>query len=440
MDIRLVVFDLDGTLIGAEEPFSSIKEKLRRRLIKLGIGDELIGNLTPMYETLLKISKRIEIPFEQLHGILVDLEKKRMEKSFLFEGVSEVLEFLRSRGIKLGVMTRSSKEATELALRRNGIIDYFDSVVTREDVPPEQLKPDPGQLLKITGRVGVPPTKTLVVGDHGYDVMAARAAGALSVLVTSQEYGRMSFSVPSDPHFRIERIRDLTELVRKIMNTCVVIPAYNEEKTIGAVIKDLLRYFRKDELVVVNDGSRDRTEEIVRELGIRVLTHPVNRGLGGALGTGLMYAVRRGADLILTFDADGQHIVEDALRVMAPVAEGRADFAVGSRLLGDTSQMPAIKKFGNRILDFITAIFARRIVSDTQSGLRCFSRECASKVEITCDRYAVSSEIVIEATKAGCRIAEVPIKAVYTEYAMKKGTNVKEGIRIALNLLIDMLR
>ncbi|NPA47279.1 MAG: HAD-IA family hydrolase [Thermococci archaeon] len=440
MDVRLVVFDLDGTLIGSKEPFSSIKRKLRDELIRRGIEEQALGELTPMYEGLLRLSEVTGVPFRELHGILVSLEKERMKESFIFDGVVELLEFLRSRGIKTAVMTRSSREAAELGLRKNGIAEYFDLLVAREDVSPGELKPEPGQLLKITESLGVPPSKTVVVGDHGYDVMAAKAAGSISILVTSQEYGRMSFDVSAEPDFRVEKIGDVGNLLRKLLNTCVVIPAYNEEKTIKAVINDLLRYFRKDELVVVNDGSRDGTERIVRQLGVRVLTHLVNRGLGGALGTGIKYAVRKGADLILTFDADGQHLVEDAIRVMAPVAEGRADFSVGSRLLGDTSQMPAVKRFGNKVLDFITAIFSRRLVSDTQSGLRCFSRDCASKIEITCDRYAVSSEIIIEVSKAGCRVAEVPIKAVYTDYAMRKGTNVKEGLRIALNLLIDVLR
>ena len=199
-------------------------------------------------------------------------------------------------------------------------------------------------------------------------------------------------------------------------------------------------YFRPKHVIVVNDGSSDKTEEIAKSKGVRVLTHLVNRGLGGALGTGIKYALLKGAELIITFDADGQHLVEDALKVMKPVAEGKADLAIGSRLKGDVSQMPFIKRFGNFALDAITAVFAGRYVSDSQSGLRCFNRKCASKVKITCDRYAVSSEIIIEANKKGCRIVEVPIRAVYTKYAMKKGTNVFEGVKIALNLLFDKLR
>ncbi len=440
MDIRLVIFDLDGTLVGAPKPFSEIKEELRKRLVDMGIRESLLGDLTPMYESLIRISKETGIDFERLHSIQVELETERMEESFLFDGVVEVLEYLRERGIKIGLVTRSSRKAALLALERNGIGEYFDAIVAREDVPPEELKPEPGQIEKILGELGVPPEKALVVGDHGYDIIAARKAGALNVLITSHDSGRMSFSVDARADFEVPTIKELKPLVERLLSTYVVVPAYNEEKTLGSVLEDLLRYFRREEIVVVNDGSRDKTREIAGSYGVHVLNHLVNRGLGGALGTGLAYSVRKGAELILTFDADGQHLISDALRVMKPVAEGRADFAVGSRLKGDVSQMPFVKRFGNFVLDTITAVFAKRYVSDSQSGLRCFNRRCASKIRITCDRYAVSSEIIIEAAKNNCRIVEVPIKAVYTEYSMRKGTNVLEGVKIALSLLFDKLR
>ena len=440
MDVQLVVFDLDGTLVGAGEPFSVLKEKLRERLVAMGVPAEALGDMSPMYETLLRVSSETGTPFEDLYMHMVELEVERMEGSYLFDGVLDVLEFLKGRRIKLAVMTRSSRKAALKALEMHGIKAYFDVITTRDDVPPGELKPNPGQLARILRRLNVEPTKTLVVGDHGYDVLPARKLGALSVMVTSHESGRMSFSIEAEPDFEVPTMGKLKNLLENLLSTYVVVPAYNEEKTIGSVLDDLLRYFRRTEIVVVNDGSRDRTKEVARSYGVHVLTHPINRGLGGALGTGLAYAVRKNARLIITFDADGQHLVSDALRVMRPVAEGKADFAVGSRLKGDTSEMPFVKKFGNFVLDSITAVFARKYVSDSQSGLRCFSGECASKIRITCDRYAVSSEIIIEAAKAGCRIVEVPIKAVYTEYSMKKGTNVLEGVKIALNLLFDKLR
>ena len=440
MDIRAVVFDLDGTLVGAEKPFSEVKRELRERLVSLGIPADEIGELTPMYEGLIELSQKTGRPFEELYSILVELEGERIKDSFLFDGAIELLDYLQGRGIKLALMTRSSRKATLIALESHSLSNYFDVILTRDDVPAEELKPNPGQLKRILETLNVPPEKILVVGDHGYDVIPARELGALSVLVTGHEHGRMSFQVKAEPHFEVVNLIHLKELVERLLSTYVVVPAYNEEKTIGSVLEDLLRYFKREEIVVVNDGSRDRTEEIARSYGVHVLNHLVNRGLGGALGTGFAYAVRKNARLVLTFDADGQHLIGDAIRVMKPVAEGRADFAVGSRLKGDTSEMPLIKKFGNFVLDAVTAVFAGKYVSDSQSGLRCLSGDCVRKIRITCDRYAVSSEIIIEASKAGCRIVEVPIKAVYTEYSMKKGTNVLEGVKIALNLLFDKLR
>ncbi|AFN04376.1 glycosyltransferase family 2 protein [Pyrococcus furiosus DSM 3638] len=233
---------------------------------------------------------------------------------------------------------------------------------------------------------------------------------------------------------------ELENILSNLLGTYVVVPAYNEEKTIGKVLDELLAIFPRERIIVVNDGSEDRTEEIAKSKGVRVLTHLINRGLGGALGTGIEYAIKKGAKIIVTFDADGQHLVEDALKVMKPVVEGKAELAIGSRLKGDTSQMPFVKKIGNIGLDVITAIFSGKYVSDTQSGLRAFSRSCAERIKITCDRYAVSSEIIVKAAKNKCRIVEVPIKAIYTEYSKKKGTNVLEGIKIAFNLFVEIFR
>ncbi|EHR79037.1 bifunctional phosphatase/dolichol-phosphate glucosyltransferase [Thermococcus litoralis DSM 5473] len=440
MDIQLVVFDLDGTLVGAPMDFAEVKERLRERLEKEGISKELIGDLTPMYETLLKISQITGMDFEYLHSFLVELEVERAKDSYLFEGSRELLELLKENGIKIALMTRSSRKATEYVLKKHDIEEFFDLVVTRDDVPPEDVKPNPGHLKTILEHFNVPPTKVVVVGDHGYDLLPAKELRCLSVLITSNESGRMSFKIEEDANFEVMNVKEAIELFKRLLKTYVVVPAYNEEKTIGNVLRDLLQYFRGEEIVVVNDGSRDRTRELAQEKGVVVLTHLVNRGLGGALGTGIRYALLKGAELILTFDADGQHLVDDALRVMKPVAEGKADFAVGSRLKGDVSEMPFVKRFGNFVLDFITAVFAKKYVSDSQSGLRCLNRECASKIKITCDRYAVSSEIIIEASKNGCRIVEVPIKAVYTEYSKKKGTNILEGVKIAFNLLLDRMR
>ncbi|WP_461866631.1 HAD hydrolase-like protein [Thermococcus sp.] len=440
MDIKLAIFDLDGTLIGAKMSFSEIKKRLKEKLLHEGIPESLIGDLTPMYESLYRISKETGKEFETLHEYLKELEIERMDSSYLFEGSEEVLKFLRENKIKIALLTRSCKAAAIKALEMHGILGYFDLIMARDDVSVEEVKPNKDQLRKVIETFKVPPTKTLMIGDHGYDILPANELGVLSVLITSNETGRMSFSIDAQANFEVPTMKELLSLLKRLLNVYVVVPAYNEELTLGKVLDNLLDYFKAEHIIVVNDGSKDKTRDIAFSKGVHVLTHLVNRGLGGALGTGIAFALKKKAKLILTFDADGQHLISDALRVIKPVAEGKADFAVGSRLKGDTSQMPFIKRFGNLVLDAVTAIFAGRYVSDSQSGLRCFNYECASKIRITCDRYAVSSEIIIEATRNKCRIVEVPIRAVYSEYSMKKGTNVLEGVKIALNLLFDKLR
>lgn len=440
MDIRLAIFDLDGTLIGAPKDFLRIKEELKEKLLDMGIPRERIGDLTPMYENLFRIAEETNREPEDLQKILEELEEERVEESFLFEGSRELLEFLKGEGIKIALMTRSCRRAAMKALDMHGISKYFDLILTRNDVAKDEVKPNEMHVKRVLEHFKVPATKAVVIGDHGYDIVPANRAGVLSLLITSHESGRMSFKIEGKPTFEVPTMKEALPLFRRILKTYVVVPAYNEERTLGEILSNLKRYFKPEHIVVVNDGSMDRTREIARKNGVRVLTHVVNRGLGGALGTGIAYALKKGAEMIITFDADGQHLVSDALRVMKPVAEGRADLAVGSRLKGDIEEMPFIKRFGNLILDGITAFFARKYVSDSQSGLRCFSRACASKIRITCDRYAVSSEIIIEAASKGCKIEEVPIKAVYTDYAARKGTNVLEGVKIALNLLLDKMR
>ncbi len=440
MDIRLAIFDLDGTLIGAPKDFHQIKEELKKRLLDMGIPKETIGDLTPMYENLFRIAEETNRKPEELQKILEDLEEERVDESFLFDGSREFLEFLKEEGIKIALMTRSCRRAATKALNMHGIKKYFDFILTRSDVAKDEVKPNEMHVKRVLEHFKIPPTKAIVIGDHGYDIVPAKRAGTLSLLITSHESGRMSFKIEEKPTFEVPTMKEALSLFRRLLKTYVVVPAYNEERTLGEVLSSLKLYFKPEHIVVVNDGSVDRTREIARKSGVHVLTHIVNRGLGGALGTGIIYALKKGAEIIITFDADGQHLVGDALRVMKPVAEGKADFAVGSRLKGDIKEMPFIKRFGNLILDGITAFFARMYVSDSQSGLRCFNRECASKIRITCDRYAVSSEIIIEVASRGCRIEEVPIKAVYTDYAAKKGTNVLEGVKIALNLLFDKMR
>lgn len=217
------------------------------------------------------------------------------------------------------------------------------------------------------------------------------------------------------------------------MKTVVVVPAWNEAQAIGEVLDGLLP--RVDAVVVVDDGSSDRTGEVALGRDARVVRHALNRGLGAALATGIRAALAEGADAILTFDADGQHRPEDVPAVLAPIKEGSADVVIGSRLLNPEG-MPLVRRIANRIGNAVTALLFGARVTDSQSGLRAFSRHAAERIEIRTDRMEVSSEIVAEVFRHKLRLAEVPIKSVYSRYSMSKGQGFIMGLKTLGRLIV----
>jgi len=225
---------------------------------------------------------------------------------------------------------------------------------------------------------------------------------------------------------------------QKLGKIAFVIPAYNEEVSIAHTLADVKRNFSGAPVFVVNDGSRDRTREIALKNGARVLSHVVNRGLGAALATGIQAAVERSdADIIITFDADLQHSGSDVRKLIEPIVKGKADAVIGSRFLRreDLELMPRTKIIGNYILTGITNFLSGTKITDSQSGLRAFTREAAEEILILSDKYAVSSEIIHELSGHGFRIMEVPIRAIYDERSATKGTNIKSGISIFFGML-----
>jgi len=220
------------------------------------------------------------------------------------------------------------------------------------------------------------------------------------------------------------------------MSLAVVVPAYNEEKTVGSVVRALLP--AADRVIVVDDGSTDGTAAAAREAGAELVSHFMNRGLGAALGTGIAAAVRSGADVVVTFDADGQHRVEDIPRLIEPIRSGSADAASGCRT-AERDRMPASRRVANWIGNALTYVLFGLWVRDSQSGLRAFSRRAAEQLEIKTDRMEVSSEIVKEIKRHAWRLAEIPIVPVYTDYSMSKGQGFLVGLKTAGRLLLNRL-
>lgn len=222
------------------------------------------------------------------------------------------------------------------------------------------------------------------------------------------------------------------------MRVCIVIPAYNEATSIGDVIKSIFAAFKNSQfeprVIVVNDNSTDNTSEVARMAGATVVDHILNSGAGGATATGLSYADQRNFDIAATMDADGQHRPEDVLKGVKLLAQSDIDLLIGSRLI-DSKGMSQVKILGNRGLSFITYILFGINTTDSQSGLRLFSRHALQNLRWKTNGYEFCSEMLWRARQLKLVVKEFPIKAVYTDYSKGKGQNNWNGINIVKALI-----
>jgi polyprenyl-phospho-N-acetylgalactosaminyl synthase len=213
-----------------------------------------------------------------------------------------------------------------------------------------------------------------------------------------------------------------------------VIPAYNEAVSVSRVVAQVRSKF--PHVVVVDDGSVDLSGDAAKGAGATVLTHLLNRGQGAALKTGIDYALSRGADLIVTFDSDGQHRLEDVETMIGPVREGVCDVVLGSRFLEPGAQVPFMRKLTLKIGVVFTRLVSRIKVTDTHNGLRVLSRRAAQSIQIRQDRMAHASEILDEIARLKLRFREVPTRVLYTEYSRSKGQRSSAAFRIVWDFLI----
>ncbi|MEO6513727.1 MAG: glycosyltransferase family 2 protein [Candidatus Saccharimonadales bacterium] len=222
------------------------------------------------------------------------------------------------------------------------------------------------------------------------------------------------------------------------IKVALVIPAYNEGMVIGEVVSGLRKVFDESaynyEIIVVDDGSRDNTIAEATAAGATVVAHILNTGSGGATATGLSYAYQKGFDIATTSDADGQHAPEDVLKGIEMLESNNADLLIGSRLINKDG-MSRVKILGNRGLSFITYVLFGINVTDSQSGLRVFSRNALSQLKWKTSGYEFCSEMLWRAKELNLVIGEFPIKAIYTEYSKAKGQNNWNAFNIIKVLL-----
>ena len=227
------------------------------------------------------------------------------------------------------------------------------------------------------------------------------------------------------------RAKDLDEVLRE---TFVVVPAYNEARVIGDVVRGLLAAFPN--VVVVNDGSSDDTAAVLKETPATIVTHLINLGQGAALQTGITHALERGASYIVTFDADGQHRVEDALQAVRVLSEGGSDAVCGSRFLGTTSNVPRIRKFLLKAAVGLANLTSGARMTDAHNGLRALSRKAAACLELSQSGMAHASEIISQLRAHKMAMREIPVQIRYTEYSKTKGQSSLNAVNILFDLLI----
>jgi len=218
------------------------------------------------------------------------------------------------------------------------------------------------------------------------------------------------------------------------MKKICVIPAYNEQEHIAAVIERVRPFV--EEIVVVNDCSRDQTAAIALAANATVISHPINRGQGAALQTGNEYALKQGADIIIHFDADNQFQAEEIPDMTRPIEKGEAEAVLGSRFLSKKSNLPALKR---RVImplgRLVNRLFFGIRLSDPQSGFRALNRTAAEKIKIENDGMAHCSEILHQLFAKKIKTVEVPITVVYYEFGQRLGG----GVRIVKDLLIKKI-
>ena len=211
------------------------------------------------------------------------------------------------------------------------------------------------------------------------------------------------------------------------MKITIGIPAYNEEKNIAKIITKLKKI--TDSIIVCDDGSSDMTSEIAKNLGVIVISHKKNMGYGAAIRTIFEKSAEIGSDILVTFDADWQHRIEDVSRVLHPLENSEADIVIGSRFLGKQSNVPNYRKLGIKVITQVTNSSIKTKLTDSQSGFRAYSKQVLSKISLSEIGMGISTEILIKASSEGLRITEVPITILYsgntsTHNPVSHGTSV----------------
>jgi glycosyltransferase involved in cell wall biosynthesis len=220
------------------------------------------------------------------------------------------------------------------------------------------------------------------------------------------------------------------------MKITAILPAFNEEVSIGSMVLHTKQH--ADHVIVIDDGSKDRTSEFARLAGAEVIRHPRNLGKGKALKTGFDHVSKNGCKIIITMDSDGQHDPEDIKKLVAPILTGEADIVNGSRYMSGTDKnTPFYRRIGQNILDGATNLNSGLHITDTQSGFRAFAKHTLPAFSFKSNGLAIESEMLMDAANAGFRIKEVDIGVRY-DVDCSSENPIKHGLKVLANIINDM--
>jgi len=224
--------------------------------------------------------------------------------------------------------------------------------------------------------------------------------------------------------------------VERLKGVTVVIPAFNEELVIGSIVLKTCRVVQK--VIVVDDGSKDRTAEVARYAGAEVIRLETNHGKAHALLLGLRRAHDLGCIAAVSIDGDGQHTTQDIPRVVQPVLDGKADLVIGSRFLAKKNGVPAYRRAGQRALDIFSTIGSGHKSTDSQSGFRAFSKKAMENLDFPSTGYNIESDMIAHFSQKGLVIAEVPISVRYEVPHKHKKNPIAHGLGVLMRI-IDLI-
>lgn len=216
--------------------------------------------------------------------------------------------------------------------------------------------------------------------------------------------------------------------------TLAILPAYNEELAIGSIVLRTKKYV--DKVIVIDDGSKDKTSEIAKMAGAEIIKHSSNKGKGVALKTG--FNAVNGYDIIVTMDTDGQHNPDEIPKLIAPIIKGKADIVNGSRYInGQDENTPFYRRVGQIILDKATYFQSGIKISDSQSGFRAFAKHTINNFRFNSTDYSIESEMITDIANNGFKIREVEIRVRYDVNGSKKNP-ISHGMVVLMNIILNM--